>query len=56
MMTTCEVCGCTLDGDDLKTPVQWDDSAHYVCCYTCETVLCETTDHEQYLTAHPTVS
>ena len=41
-MKTCEVCDCTLDSEVASEPMRFGESAYYVCCYTCETVMQET--------------
>lgn len=38
-MTACTICNSILDEDDVKMPLKGDKTTHYVCGYTCETVL-----------------
>lgn len=41
-MTMCEICGRSLDEEDLETPIKLDENVHYVCSSTCAVVLYET--------------
>lgn len=44
-----------LDGEDLETPIELDEDAYYVCCYTCETVVYETVARRNIRAGSPLV-